>query len=86
MSDAGLTKLKVVNLTSNNIVDLSPLASLTQVRLLEITKNQITDLSPLLQTGFAEGAEIRLWGQKLDAHSIDVVIPELKAKGVKVGF
>jgi len=62
------------------------LASLTNVTLLELTKNEITDLSPLLLTGFGEGAEIRLWGQPLDAHSIEVVIPQLKAAGVKVQF
>ena len=83
---ASLTKLEKLNLTSNNVVDLSPLASLTNLVLLELTKNEITDLSPLLKTGFAEGAEIRLWGQPLDANSIDVVIPQLEAAGVKVLF
>ena len=83
---AALTDLAKINLTKNKISDLSPLASLTNVTKLELTKNEITDLSPLLQTGFAEGAEIRLWGEPLDAHSIDVVIPQLEAAGVKVQF
>ena len=83
---AALTDLTKINLTSNKISDLSPLASLTNVTKLELTKNEITDLSPLLQTGFGEGAEIRLWGEPLDAHSIDVVIPQLEAAGVKVKF
>ena len=83
---AALTDLTKINLTSNKISDLSPLASLTNVTRLELITNEITDLSPLLQTGFAEGAEIRLWGEPLDAHSIDVVIPQLEAAGVKVQF
>ena len=83
---AALTKLTKLNLTSNNVSDLSPLASLTNLTLLELTKNEITDLSPLLLTGFGAGAEIRLWGQPLDDHSIDVVIPKLEAAGVKVQF
>ena len=83
---AALTDLAKINLTKNKISDLSPLASLTNVTKLELTKNEITDLSPLLQTGFGEGAEIRLWGEPLDAHSIDVVIPQLEAAGVKVKF
>jgi Leucine-rich repeat (LRR) protein len=83
---AALTDLAKINLTKNQISDLSPLASLTNVARLELITNEITDLSPLLQTGFAEGAEIRLWGEPLDAHSIDVVIPQLEAAGVKVQF
>ena len=83
---AALTDLAKINLTKNKISDLSALASLTNVTKLELTKNEITDLSPLLQTGFAEDAEIRLWGEPLDAHSIDVVIPQLEAAGVKVQF
>ncbi len=83
---AALTDLAKINLTKNKISDLSALASLTNVTRLELITNQITDLSPLLQTGFAEDAEIRLWGEPLDAHSIDVVIPQLEAAGVKVQF
>ena len=83
---AALTDLAKINLTKNKISDLSALASLTNVTRLELITNEITDLSPLLQTGFAEGAEIRLWGEPLDAHSIDVVIPQLEAAGVKVQF
>lgn len=83
---AALTDLAKINLTKNKISDLSALASLTNVTRLELITNEITDLSPLLQTGFAEDAEIRLWGEPLDAHSIDVVIPQLEAAGVKVQF
>ena len=83
---AELTKLTKLNLTSNNVSDLTPLASLPNLTLLELTKNDITDISPLLEAGLGEGAEIRLWGLPLDTNSVEVVIPQLKAAGVKVQF
>ena len=83
---AGLTKIEELNLTSNDITDISPLSSLSNLRLLELTKNGITDLSPLLEAGLGEGATIRLWNEPLDANSIEVVIPQLEAAGVKVQF
>lgn len=83
---ATLTNLTTLNLTSNNISDLSPLASLTNLTLIEFSKNEITDLSPLLDIGLGEGATIRLWGEPLDTNSVEVVIPQLKAAGVKVQF
>ena len=46
----------------------------------------VTDISPLLEAGLGEGAEIRLWGEPLDKNSIEVVIPQLEAAGVKVQF
>ena len=83
---ASLTNLTKLNLTSNDINDLSPLASLTNLTLIEFSKNNITDLSPLLEIGLGEGDTIRLWGEPLDANSIEVIIPQLKAAGVKVQF
>ena len=83
---ASLTNLTRLNITSNNISDLSPLSSLTNLTLIEFSKNQITDLSPLLDIGLGEGDTIRLWGEPLDANSIEVVIPQLEAAGVKVQF
>ena len=83
---ASLTNLTKLILTSNNINDLSPLASLTNLTLIEFSKNNITDLSPLLEIGLGEGDTIRLWGEPLDANSIEVIIPQLEAAGVKVQF
>ncbi len=83
---ASLTNLTELNLTHNRVSDLSPLASLSNLKLLTLVKNEITDLSPLLEAGWGEGTEIRLWGEPLDANSIDVVIPQLEAAGVKVSF
>jgi len=83
---SSMANLEILNLTSNNISDLSPLTSLSNITLLELSKNQITDISPLLNSCLGEGATSRLWGEKLDANSVDVVIPQLKAAGVKVQF
>ena len=83
---AALTNLTELNLTSNNISDLSPLAPLTKLTLLELSKNEITDLSPLLLIGLGEGATVRLWGEPLDTHSVEVVIPQLEDAGVKVQY
>ena len=83
---SGLTKLTKLNLTSNQISDISPLASLSNLTLLELAKNEITDISPLLEAGLGEGVTIRLWGEQLDDHSKNVVIPKLEEAGVRVDF
>lgn len=83
---ASLTNLTVLNLKNNNITDLSPLASLSNLTSLELNKNDITDISPLLEIGLGEGTKITLYGLKLDANSKEVVIPELRAAGIKVLF
>lgn len=81
---ASLTNLETLNLTKNQITDISPLASLTNLNHLELTRNEITDISPLLESGLGEGDTVRLWGLQLDDNSLNVVIPELEAKGVRV--
>lgn len=83
---AALTDLTLLNLTSNKISDLSPLASLNKLTVLQLAKNEITDISPLLEIGLGEGTTIRMWGLDLDTNSVDVVIPQLEAAGVKVQF
>lgn len=42
-----LTVIRNLNLTSQNISDISPLASLTNLRNLQLYNNQISDISPL---------------------------------------
>ena len=79
-----LTNLETLNLTSNQISDISPLAALSNLNHLELTRNEITDISPLLESGLGEGSTIRLWGLKLDDNSLNTVIPDLEARGVRV--
>jgi len=44
----GLKKLRVLQLTHNNISDISPLAELTGLEVLGIYSNHITDITPLV--------------------------------------
>ncbi len=81
---ANMTELSILNLTSNNIVDISPLASLPNLTFVELSQNEITDLSPFLESTLGEGTKITLWGAPLDANTVDVVIPELEARGIRV--
>ncbi len=81
---ASLTNLETLNLTKNQISDISPLASLSNLNHLELTRNEITDISPLLESGLGEGDTVRLWGLDLDDNSLNVVIPQLEEKGVRV--
>ena len=83
---ASLTKLEVLRLNTNQISDISALGALPNLKMLEFSKNQVTDISPLLESGLGAGTTIRLWGEKLDVNSVDVVIPQLKAAGVKVQY
>lgn len=81
---ASLTNLETLNLTKNQISDISPLASLSNLNHLELTRNEVTDISPLLESGLGEGDTVRLWGLDLDDNSLNVVIPQLEEKGVRV--
>ncbi len=81
---ASLTNLETLNLTKNQISDISPLASLSSLNHLELTRNEVTDISPLLESGLGEGDTVRLWGLSLDDNSVNVVIPALEEKGVRV--
>lgn len=81
---ASLTNLETLNLTKNQISDISPLAALSNLNHLELTRNEITDISPLLESGLGEGDTVRLWGLSLDENSLNVVIPQLEERGVRV--
>ncbi len=83
---ASLTNLTNLNLTNNQVSDLSPLASLSNLTKLNLSKNAVTDISPLLEAGLGEGVTVTLWGNTLDAESVDVVIPQLAEAGVKVQY
>ena len=57
---AGLTKLTRLDLSGNQIGDLSPLSGLQELEALDISGNYpITDLDPLLELG--QLTELRLW-------------------------
>ena len=84
---AGLTQLTNLWLDSNSISDISPLAGLTNLTNLQIWNNSISDLSPLVaNTGLGDGAQVNVWGNFLNALSINTHIPALQSRGVTVGF
>ena len=68
------------------VADLTGLEHLDNITEFHMSTDIVTDISPLLEAGLGEGAEIRLWGEPLDKNSIEVVIPQLEAAGVKVQF
>jgi internalin A len=72
------------NTTDEQIIDISPLRRLPNLRRLNITNNQISDISPLEE--LTNLRELWLFGNPLSRESIDVHIPELQARGVKVTF
>ena len=83
----GLTQLTDLWLDNNSISDISPLAGLTNLTNLQIWNNSISDLSPLVaNTGLGGGDQVNVWGNFLNALSINTHIPTLQSRGVTVGF
>lgn len=84
---ANLTNLTELRLYSNQISDISSLANLTNLGYLYLMGNQISDISPLLKNeGLGDGDIVDLWGNPLSDDSINIYIPELEERGVKVSY
>jgi hypothetical protein len=82
---AGLVELEQLWLGRNNISDISPLRGLTNLNVLVIIYNNISDISPLIENGgLSDGDTVNLIGNSLDSTSMNVYIPQLKARGVDV--
>ena len=77
-----LTKLHRLDLAENKITDVSLLASLTNLTYLNLKNNEITDISPLVS--LTKLTELFLHNNPMDDDSLKVIIPRLKAAGVKV--
>ena len=82
---ASLTNLTLLRLDSNQISDLSPLASLTNLIELRLNFNQISDISPLASL-IASNLKVFLDSNPLNQKSIDVHLPDLRARGLDVDF
>ena len=83
----GATNLTGLDLLSNNISDISPVAGLTDLRWLDLSGNNISDISPLVaNTGLGAGDTVYVQGNVLSYLSIDVHIPILQSRGVRVYF
>ena len=55
----------MLDLESNRISDISPLASLTSLADLDLTHNQISDISPLASANLTSLTELDLWGNQI---------------------
>ena len=83
----GATNLTGLDLLSNNISDISPVAGLIDLRWLDLSGNNISDISPLVaNTGLGAGDTVYVQGNVLSYLSIDVHIPILQSRGVRVYF
>ena len=83
---AGLTALWRLGLEGNRIADVSPLTGLTTLALLRLSHNRISDIAPLVaNTGLAEGDEVQLTGNPLNA-AAQGHIRTLEARGVTVVY
>jgi len=84
---ADLTSLTDLKLWDNQISDISPLVSLTNLTSLLLHYNQISDISPLVDnTGLGEGDTVDLRDNPLSEESLNIHIPELRARGVTVDY
>jgi internalin A len=78
-----LTNLTDVDLSGNQIQDISELAMLPALRSLDLSNNQITDLAPLVANpGLGFGSAIDVTGNALDCTSQNIAT--LRARGVTV--
>ncbi|MBT9143077.1 MAG: Internalin-A [Dehalococcoidia bacterium] len=85
---ANLANLRELSLGANRVRDISPLANLINLRELRLDGNQISDIGPLLQNeglGDEPGLDmISLTENPLSTDSINIYIPELQRRGVRV--
>ena len=75
-----LKSLTYLNAGERNIEDLSGLQHATNLTELWLGGNQISDLSPL--ASLTHLTRLRLEGNPLDQESIDIHVPNLRARGV----
>jgi len=80
-----LTNLMKLDLGENQMRDISSLSNLTGLTQLYLEKNDITDISPLVEnSGLSAGDTLDLRENPLNSTSVNVHIPQLEQRGVKV--
>ena len=80
---SGFLNLTELVLGENNISDVSPLAGLINLTRLNLRKNRIADLSPLAaNSGLAQGTEVDVRDNPLNAISYSIHVPALQSRGV----
>ena len=84
---ASLTNLMELILHDNNISDISPLVGLINLEVIDLHGSNISDISPLVEnSGLSEGDTVDLIWNPLSTTSLNVYIPQLKARGVDVTY
>jgi hypothetical protein len=73
-----------LDLGGNQIIDITPLSNLTALKRLSLSNNQISDISPL--ANLTNLTTVYLWENPLSSDSINIYIPELRARGVNVSL
>ncbi len=81
---SSLTKLTDLDLASNQISDISCLSGLSRISVLYLYDNQINDISPL--SSLTNLKELSLIKNPLAANAVDILIPQLVARGVNVEY
>jgi len=77
--------LTYLDLSWNQISDISPLANLTSLTVVGLEYNQISDISPLVENaGLGAGDYVHLKWNPLSSTSINIYIPQLEARDVTV--
>jgi internalin A len=71
-----------LDLGGNQIIDITPLSNLTALKRLSLSNNQISDISPL--ANLTNLTTVYLWENPLGSDSINIYVPELRARGVDV--
>jgi hypothetical protein len=81
------TDLTHLYLSYNEIGNVAPLANLINLAYLQLDLNQVGNISSLVQNeGLGEGDAVYLRGNPLSWNSVNVYIPELRARDVTVVY
>ncbi len=73
-----------LDLGGNQIADITPLSNLTALKRLSLSNNQISDISPLAD--LTDLTMVYLWENPLSSDSINIYVPQLRARGVDVSL
>ncbi len=82
---ATLDRLGSLDLYGNHISDIGPLSGLSNLSCLGLQENDITDLAPLADgSKYKYDMGLRIQGNPLSDDSIEVYIPQIEKRGIKV--
>jgi len=82
---SNLSSLEGLYLRDNQISDISPLSNLTRLSSIDLGENQITDISALVEnSGLDSGDTVDLRDNPLSTASVDVYVPQLEQREVRV--